>query len=102
MTDTFPFTTSGILSLHVIVLQIILSLLDCMFLGGNLTARFFPGGFGDVLVWEETALHYSANKGGEHICCLFVSELANPQDKQLYHCLFTMHLRPCFPLCHWR
>lgn len=64
--DTFPFTTSGILALHIIVLPSILSLLICMFLGGNLTARFFPGGFGDMLVWGKTALYYSANKGGEH------------------------------------
>ena len=32
-------------------------------IGGNLTVKFFPGGFGDVLVWEETALYYSSNKG---------------------------------------
>ena len=51
-------------------------MLACMFLGGNVTARFFPGGFGDVLVWEETALYYSANKGGEENL-LFIGKLTD-------------------------
>ena len=31
--------------------------------GGNLTVEYFPGTFGDLLIWEETALYYSPNGG---------------------------------------
>lgn len=31
--------------------------------GGNLSILYFPGVFGDLLLWEEGALYYSPNSG---------------------------------------
>ena len=31
--------------------------------GGNLMTQFFPDVFGHLLVWENTALYYSPNRG---------------------------------------
>lgn len=61
ITDTFTFTASGML---VDILYSMARAVTALCLGCNLTAKFFPAGFGDILVWGKTIVFYSSNRGG--------------------------------------
>lgn len=59
--DTFSFAYSGMRSLLVNWERFKNDILSSV--GGNLTAVYGADGFGDVFIWEETALYYSPNGG---------------------------------------